>query len=204
MKKQVIFVHGGDIFFSHKEYITFLKEYKISKKKLTNKKWHFYLDKDLGNNFEVIKPLMPNALNARYLEWKIWFEKFFPFLRKDVILVGHSLGGTFLVKYLSENKFPKKIKGLFLIASPFGDRDKKYFLADFNPKPKNLKKIYKQCPQINVYHSKDDPDIPFIDFEKYKKYLTSANFYEFKNRKHFGQEKFTEIIKSIKHLAEQK
>jgi len=143
---------------------------------------------------------MPNALNAKYFEWQIWFKKLFPFLNKEVILIGGSLGGIFLVKYLSENKFPKKIKGLFLVAPPFGDRDKKYSLADFNPKIKNLKNIEKQCTYINIYHSKNDPVVPFEDFLNYKKYLTKANFHEFKNREHFSQEKFPEIIKDIKKI----
>ena len=200
MKQQVISIHGGEVFDSYKEYINFLKEYKLKKEKPNKKRWPNFLQKNLGEKFEVLLPKMPNDLNAKYLEWKIWFEKLFPFLNKEVILIGGSLGGIFLVKYLSENKFPKKIKGLFLVAPPFDDKDYDYSLADFNFKIKNLKNIEKQCKQINIYHSKDDPIVPFEDFKKYKKYLPKANFYEFKNRQHFGQEKFPEIIKDIKNL----
>jgi uncharacterized protein len=200
MKKQVIFIHGGDMSTSYKEYISFLKKYKIDKKKINRKKWHQdYFSKALGNKFEIIRPQMPNVLNARYLEWKIWFKKFFPFLNTEVILVGGSLGGLFLSKYLSENKFPKKIKGLFLVSAPFGDKEK-YYLADFHFNPKNLSKLEKQCKQVNLYHSRDDKMVSFGNFLKYKKYLPNANYYEFKNRGHFMIEKFPEIIKHIKSL----
>jgi len=201
MKRQVICIHGGETFDSYKEYFSFLKKYKLNKDNLIKKRWANFLEENLGKNFEVLLPKMPNPLNAKYSEWKIWFKKLFPFLYKETILIGGSLGGIFLVKYLSENKFPKKIKGLFLVAPPFDDKNHNYSLADFNFKIKNLKNLEKQCKQINIYHSKDDPIVPFTDFKKYKKYLLRANFYEFKNRKHFGQEKFPEIIKSIKNLA---
>jgi hypothetical protein len=35
------------------------------------------------------------------------------------ILIGHSLGGSFLLKYVSEEKIGKTIAGIFLIATPY-------------------------------------------------------------------------------------
>ena len=52
---------------------------------------------------------MPCKFMVDYEAWKIWFERHFQFLQKEVILIGWSLGGRFLLKYLSENKFPFKI-----------------------------------------------------------------------------------------------
>ncbi len=74
---------------------------------------------------------MPNKTNAQFEEWKIWFEKFIPFLNDGVILVGHSLGGVFLAKYLSENKFPKKIGGVFLVSAVYEKNQKGLFLVLF-------------------------------------------------------------------------
>ena len=62
-------------------------------------------------------PSMPNKQNAAYDEWSIWFEKYFAYLKDDVILIGWSLGGMFLAKYLSDKPFPVKIKSLFLLAA---------------------------------------------------------------------------------------
>ena len=124
MKKQVVLIHGGDTWESYEVYLDYLKKYTISsfeRHALRKGDFQENLAKDLGNELQVIRPEMPSKRNAKYLEWKIWFEKFFPFLNDEVILVGSSLGGTFLVKYLSENLFPKKIKAIFLIAACFDD-----------------------------------------------------------------------------------
>ena len=67
--------------------------------------------------FVVIKPEMPNKDMARYSTWKLWFEKYFQFLDdEELILIGHSLGAMFLVKYFAENQFPKKVAQLHLVA----------------------------------------------------------------------------------------
>ena len=51
--------------------------------------------------FKVIKPEMPNKDMARYSAWKLWFEKHLPFLDSEkLIVIGHSLGAMFLIKYL--------------------------------------------------------------------------------------------------------
>ena len=62
---------------------------------------------------------MPLQDNAKYEEWKILFERYIPHLKDNVILMGNSLGGIFLAKYLSENKFPKKILSTYLTCPPF-------------------------------------------------------------------------------------
>ena len=157
MKKQVVVIHGGSAFDSYEDYFSYLKNYKLDFEKLKRKGWKENLTRDLGVDFEVITPKMPNSLNAKYIEWKIWFEKLIPFLEKEAVLVGHSLGGTFLAKYLSENKFPKKIPGTFLVAAPFNEdktgRRTNYSLADFRlSKSLNLfeKQIFKLLIAIHM------------------------------------------------------
>ena len=107
MKKQVVVIHGGTTFDTHEEYISFLKNREASIEKFkTQKDWKNSLEKELGTDFEIFVPRMPNGTDARFEEWKIWLERMIPFLDDDVILVGHSLGGIFLAKYLAKNLFP--------------------------------------------------------------------------------------------------
>ena len=201
MKKQIIVIHGGDTFNTYKEYISFLRNYKIDFERMLSKGWKNSLQEKLGKGFEVVLPKMPNSSNAKYVEWKIWFEKLFPFLEKEVVLVGHSLGGIFLAKYLSENKLPKKILATFLVASPFDDKGSKDSLADFKLK-KDLSGLQNQPKELFFYHSQDDDVVPFAGFEKYKKALPSAHYKEFKDKGHFAQNSFPEIVRDIKRIFE--
>lgn len=197
MKKQVVVIHGGKTYRTYKEYIFSLEKYKIDFEKIKNEGWKDKLEKDLGRGFEVILPNMPNKYNAKYLEWKIWFEKIIPFLESKVVLVGHSLGGTFLAKYLSENRFPKKILAAFLIAAPYDKKDSDYSLADFKLK-KDLSGLQSQSEKLFIWQSSDDDIAPFADFTKYKKALPDADFREFKDKGHFIQKDFPEIVKEIR------
>lgn len=199
MKTQVVIIHGGDTFETYQEYLSSLKDFQIDLDYINKKGWKKSLQEKLGDDFAVISPKMPNSGNAKYLEWKIWFEKFFPFLNDEVVLIGHSLGGLFLTKYLSENIFPKKIKATLLVAPPFDSADSEYTLGDFSL-PNELIKFQEQGGKIYFYHSKDDPVVSFVDFNKYKKALSTASFIVFEDREHFVQEEFPEIIEKIKNF----
>jgi hypothetical protein len=199
MKNQVIIIGGGDTFETYEEYLDFLHNYEIDIERYKKSKddWKPWLRKKLGEDYEVIIPVMPNKTNAKFEEWKIWFEKFIPFFDDEVMLVGHSMGGAFLVKYLSNNTFPKKIKGVFLVSAVY-DRDTDGCgLASFAlPERFNL-----QTETVYLYHSKDDPVVPFSALENYQKALPKARARVFNDRKHFNQEEFPELVDDLVGLA---
>lgn len=199
MKQQILIIHGGDTFATYEDYLEFLKTEEVDLGKLQYKSWKENITDDLGNDYQIITPHMPSKHNAKYLEWKIWFEKFIPYLKDSIILVGHSLGGIFLIKYLSENTFPKKIKAVFLISAPYDDDDSDYSLADF-VLPKSLEQFKKQTGKIFLYHSKDDQVVSFGDFEKYTKAFPNATQRIYINKGHFNQEEFPELAEDIKGL----
>ena len=198
IKKQVVVIHGGDTFETYEEYLKFLRGYQIDIERYKSGKtdWKPWLRQKLGSDYEVILPVMPNRTNAQFSEWKLWFEKFIPFLNDEVILVGHSLGGTFLAKYLSENQFPKQIKAVFLVGAVYNKDSEGYPLVSFAlPTGLNL-----QVKQIYLYHSKDDHVVPFTSLKQYKKTLPNAQTRIFNNRGHFNQEEFPELVEDILNL----
>jgi predicted alpha/beta hydrolase family esterase len=197
MKTQILFIHGGSTFKNRKDYLNHLKKRKIS---IDKRKWwtNEHLDKNL-KNFEIIKPRMPLQDYAQYKEWKIHFEKYFPFLRNNVILIGSSLGGIFLAKYLSENKFPKKILSVYFVGAPFDDTCPKEDLAGGFKLKSDLSMIEKNCKNINLLFSKNDDIVPVAHAKKYKNKLKNANIFIYSHIKgHFITPKFPEIIKMIK------
>jgi len=86
-----------------------------------DKHWMPWLKQELeksGVNTEI--PLMPNPWTPVYEDFKIEFEKYN--ISENTILIGHSCGCAFLVRWLGETK--QKIKKLILVAPwkiPYGD-----------------------------------------------------------------------------------
>jgi hypothetical protein len=199
MKKQVVIIGGGTTFDTYDQYISYLKEKSVNADKFKSRvDWKDKLEDELGNDFEIFYPKMPNSTNARYKEWGIWFDRMVPFLQDEVVLIGHSLGGIFLAKYLSENTLPVKIGATFLVAAPFDDEDGES-LTDFSLS-QSFEKFKKQCSKIYLLNSEDDPVVPFKESEKYKKEFPEAEAVVFKDRQHFKQESLPEIVTLIRNL----
>lgn len=192
-KKQILIVHGGEAFKSRKEYLRYLKTRKISIKQFVS--WsNEYLKNSLGNNFEIIKPRMPLQDCAKYSDWKIHFERHFPYLRNGIILIGSSLGGIFLAKYLSENKFPKKILATYLVCPPFDALPGGFKLNS------DLSKLENNSDRLTLFFSKDDMVVPISQADKYGKKLKNAEIIIYKSKNgHFRISKFPEIIRMIKN-----
>jgi uncharacterized protein len=129
------------------------------------------LQKKLGDGYEVHYPLLPEESSPDFGRIK-QIDKEISLIKGEIILVGHSLGASMLLKYLSEIQVQKKIAGIFLIATPFwsGDEDWKQGLKlheDF------AGKLPKGVP-VFPYHSKDDEEVPFDHLEIYAHHLPRA------------------------------
>ena len=104
-KQQVLHIHGGEPDTGYENYIEKLKNGRFELTLENPRKWNKNHRKFLDTSvYDVITPTMPSGWRACYGEWSIWFERHIEFLRDDIILIGHSLGGNFLVKWLSERQ----------------------------------------------------------------------------------------------------
>jgi uncharacterized protein len=197
-KIQIFMIHGGMTFKNKKDYINYLKNKPVSIEKKS--KWALeYLDKELGKKFEIIRPRFPKQEDSKYEEWKIWFERFFPSLKNNIILMGGSLGGIFLAKYLSENKFPKKILSIYLICPPFDNTSSHEDLVGGFKLKSDLSLIEKNCKDVTLLFSADDEVVPVSHAEKYRRKLKNSKIIIYKSKKgHFKISKFPEIVKMIK------
>lgn len=195
-KPQILMVHGGMTFKNDKDYVHWLKTRKVLTKKRPY--WEADLEEKLGKKFEIIRPRMPLQDNAKYRDWKIAFERYVPLLRSNCILIGSSLDGIFLAKYLSEHKLPKKAMSVFLVCAPYdGDLPTEDLVGGFRLKS-GLSLIERNCKNIHILFSKNDDVVPISHAEKYRKKLKNAHIIIYKDKKgHFTVPKFPEIIKMI-------
>jgi len=197
-KHQIFFIHGGNTFKTQKEYLHYLKTRSIYLER--KKRWYDdYFDKMLGKKFQLIRPRMPLKDHSKYKEWVIHFERHFPYLKDNIILMGESLGGIFLAKYLSENRFPKKILSCYLICPPFkNDLPKESLVGGFRP-GSDLSLLEKNCKKLTLMFSKDDDVVPVSHAKKYEAKLKNAQIIIYKSKNgHFQVSKFSEIVKMIK------
>lgn len=200
MKQQVIVLHGGNIYSSYKEFISTLKKKDIVIERLRQKRdWKSSLQKTLGKKYDILAPSMPNRDNAKYKEWKLWFEKLIPLFDENAIFIGHSLGALFLLKYFSEEPYPKHIQALFLVGAPYNvERVAFAKESGFVLQQTVLESFPQKIKHIYLYHSKDDTVVPFESYTEFKKIFPRAKGKSFTNRGHFNDSTFPEIVEAMK------
>jgi uncharacterized protein len=181
MKKQVLFIHGGGE-----------GAYEEDKKMAAG------LRDALGAAYEVRCPLMPGEDRPEYEAWKNRIAKEITALDGEVVLVGHSLGASILLKYLSEEKVGKPVAGVFLIAPPYwGAED--WEVDEYELRKDFASRLPKALP-VFFYHSRDDEWVPFAHLALYKEKLPQAIIHQFDGRGHQFNNNLSEVAWDIKRL----
>ncbi len=204
MKQQVLFIHGGDSFGTRAGFLEHLRTVPL-REVLEDRPKRFVgtLRAELGENFEVYLPSMPNSQNADYEEWSIWFERYLELLHDNVILIGWSLGGLFLAKYLTEHKAEVRNKALFLLAAPApdyvgaGDNNCERFRFASGA----LRALREQVDHIEIWHSADDFVVPVGNAAVYQKHLPRATTRLFVDKNHFLLPELPELVEAVRNLA---
>lgn len=183
MKKQVIVISWWVDYTNYENYEDFLNKQEIDPYFVKEKWWKDYLNEDLWDDFEVLKIDMPNKWFANYNHRKIIFEKYSTFFADEIILIWHSLGWSFIVKYLEENILDKKINSIHLVAPASQDsKDELLWSFKFDLELNNFKKYDKITA---FYFSKDDPIVPFYEYDYFSKVLPGFKYNIFEDKWHF-------------------
>lgn len=181
MGKQVLFIQGGgdDGYNADAEMVASLRA-------------------NLGANFEVIYPQLPNDKNSPDFGWLKQIGKEMERLKDGAVVVAHSLGASMLIKYLSENKIQTNLSALFLLAAPFwsGNDD---WLQGLKLKHDFAENLPKTIP-LFFYHSHDDEEVPFGHQAKYRKHLHAATFTEIEKGGHQLGNDLSLVVKDINRL----
>lgn len=157
MSKQVLFVEGGGD-----------EGYEVDKELVNS------LQTALGKGYNISYPGIQTDESAPDFGWPQQIGKKIGTMTGEFMLVGHSFGASMIIKYLSENNIDARIKGLFLIATPFwsGNDD---WLQGLKLQDDFADKLPKEIPMF-FYHCLDDEEIPISHMDHYKQKLADATF----------------------------
>ena len=163
--------------------------------------WFPWLKKELASlGYETIIPQFPTP---EHQNPKDWFKVLAPYMdkfNKESILIGHSIGATFLLRVLE--KLQTKVKAVVLVAPSLGIKPLTYFKLDipFVKDPFDWKKIRKSSKNFLVFHSEDDPYIGIKNGENIAENLETKLIRK-TNAGHFnskaGYTKFPLLLKKL-------
>jgi predicted alpha/beta hydrolase family esterase len=146
------------------------------------------LQNALGPAYQVRYPNMVNEASPEYAEWKAQIAAELATLEGEIILVGHSVGGSVLLKFLAEERVEKPIAGLFLLATPYWGEDE-FWNWDEVRLPQDVAAKLARLPRIFLYHSRDDDIVPFAHLARYAAKLPQATIRAVDGRGHqFGND----------------
>ena len=164
-----------------------------------DKKLSSFLKDAFRNQYIVHHPVMPDESNPDYENYKTKIHEELNKIDDKVILVGHSLGSCFLLKYLSEEKTDKDIVGIFLISTPFWGGDGWQY-EGFRLKNDFASHLQPNIP-IFFYHSTDDEIVPFSHLALYAKEIPRVKIREIVGRGHQLNNDLSEVVQDIESLS---
>lgn len=173
--------------------------------------WFPWLKTELDNdNNQVIIPQYPIDEEKHFYQyWKKVLDvyKDFDYINSDTIIIGHSSGCAFTIKYLIESNI--KVDKLIMVSgfnnyvAPGEDDFHKSVNKSFYMSDEDLIKVSSLCNEIICIYGNDDP---YINKETFQDFCFKLKAREviIKNGGHLnknaGYEKFEEILKYVKNF----
>jgi uncharacterized protein len=157
------------------------------------------LREELGSAYDVQFPIMPAPEDPHYEPWSERLGEILAGITDPVIVVGHSLGGSVVLKHLAETERYQSIAGLVLVETPFwgqSDWEAEWAL------PQEWPDANTTLPPTFLFHSRDDEEIPFAHLELYAKRLPDAEIHPVDGNGHlFDRGDLSEIVETIRSLS---
>jgi predicted alpha/beta hydrolase family esterase len=156
------------------------------------------LARELGADYEIRYPQMPDEGQPRYAAWRATLAKELAALDDGAIVVAHSIGATMLVNTLAEQSTERRFGALFLLAAPFvGDGG---WSSDELKAPHDLGAWLPRDLPVFIYHGQKDETAPPSHAELYARAVPQARIHYLPGRDHQLNNDLTDIAAAIKSL----
>jgi len=167
--------------------------------------WFPWLKTELEKiGYKVYVPTFPTPENQNLKSWIGVIENYHIEFNKETIIIGHSVGASFILSILESLDSP--IRAAFLVSGFLGLLGNEEFdnlNYTFTTKPLNWKKIQNNVGKIFIYHSNNDPYVPIEQARMLAKHL-NVNPVIIENGGHFNKEagykEFPKLLLNIKNL----
>lgn len=156
----------------------------------------------LGEDYEVLFPVVTEPESPSYHHWKTMLDHEFSKIHEPVILVGHSLGGSVLLKYLSEEQTSLQIEAMFLVATPQWNKDG-WDMSEWAVK-KDFIEHLPHIPQYYFYHCIEDPVVSVEHLSFYRRAFKNAVFREMPCQDHIFSNGLKELADDIRQFTSDK
>jgi predicted alpha/beta hydrolase family esterase len=156
------------------------------------------LRSELGSDYEIRYPVMPNEADPKYAAWKAALERELAALEDGAIVIGHSVGGTILIHVLAERTPPSSLGAICLIAAPFIGTGG-WESDDIEPRSDLAARLPPDVP-IFFYHGRNDDSVPFAHIDLYGRAIPRAHVRRLAGRDHQLDNRLTEIASDIRRL----
>jgi predicted alpha/beta hydrolase family esterase len=129
-------------------------------------------------NYNVIMPIFPIRTEASYLGWSSILNQYKDFFNEDTIIVCHSIGNPFIIKYISENNLKAKlyvsVAGFCKLFKVPAREDLNKAFIDFEVKQNNINYCKNNIQFRYSLYSDNDHVIPFDILEDFINKLSST------------------------------
>lgn len=126
----------------------------------------------LGSSYRVAFPSMPTAEDSAFEDWTNVIRTELGKLAGPVVLVGHSVGGSVLLKYLAQQQVPD-VSSVHVLAAPFWGADDFWSWEDAEL-PADAASRLAYVPRLLLYHCQNDEVVPFAHLESLSQLLPQA------------------------------
>jgi predicted alpha/beta hydrolase family esterase len=140
------------------------------------------LTRELGPAYAIRYPRMPQEDDPDYVRWKVPLAHEIAALPDGAILVGHSVGATILLKFLTEHPSPTVFGAIILIAAPFVGEGG--WPADGLTFPPDLGAHLPDGVAVHFFHGLADDVVPSAHLELYARAMPQGHVHALPGRDH--------------------
>jgi predicted alpha/beta hydrolase family esterase len=150
----------------------------------------------LAADTRLAAPIMPKPDAPDAAAWEAALGEHLRQQQAPLALVGHSLGGSVIFKYLAEHGIPTGLAGVVSIAAPF------WGMSDWEQQewalPRGFEARLAGLPRTALYHSRDDDIVPVSHVDRYAEALPEALVHKVDGRGHlFDDGNVADILADI-------